>query len=107
MKRPVSVTTPTYKASAIDCVAATSRPRMRSHTSSAVQDAVSTTWLIVPNRVLSWWWSMLIVGAVPSRLSTSAAVRSMLPQSRYTSVREQRSAGGGGGGAAGAGEAEA
>ena len=53
-----------------------------------------TTWLIVPKRVLSWWWSMLRIGAPPSRLSTSAGVRSMLPQSRKTSVREHRSAGG-------------
>ena len=33
--------------------------RIRSHTISAVHDASSTTWLTVPKRVLSWWWSML------------------------------------------------
>ena len=54
MKRPVSVTRPTYSASAIRGVSGTSRPRMRSHTISAVHDASGTTWLIVPKWVLSW-----------------------------------------------------
>ena len=53
MKRPVSVTSPTYSASAIVIVGSTSRSRIRHHTSSAVQDASSSTQLTVPKRVLS------------------------------------------------------
>ena len=34
-------------------LASTPRPRMRSHTISAVQDASGTTWLTVPKCVLS------------------------------------------------------
>ena len=55
MNLPVSVTSPTYNASAIVGVACTPSPRMRSHTISAVHDASSTTWSTVPKRVLSWW----------------------------------------------------
>ncbi len=56
---------------------------MRSHTISAVLEASGTTWLIVPKRVLSWWWSMLTIGAPP----ISTALRSKLPQSKKTIVR--------------------
>src|SRR3982750_2982362 len=38
MNLPVSVTRPTYSASAISCVGSTLNPRMRSHTISAVQE---------------------------------------------------------------------
>ena len=51
-----------------------------------------STWLSVPKRVLSWWWSMLRI-RWSSCLSWSALVRSMLPQSRNTSTRWQRSGG--------------
>ena len=64
MKRPVSVTRPTYSASPIGSVIGTSSPCIRSHTISAVHDACGSTWLIVPKRVLSWWWSMLRISAV-------------------------------------------
>ena len=60
---------------------------------SAVHDASGTTRLTVPKRVLSWWWSTLRMCA-PARLSESAGLRSMLPQSRKTIVRSSRSAGG-------------
>ena len=66
---------------------------MRSQMTSAVHDASGTTWLTVPNSVLSWWWSTLRMCA-PSRLSESAGLRSMLPQSRKTIVRSSRSSGG-------------
>ena len=55
MNLPVSVTSPTYSASAMSTVGATPSAVMRSHTISAVQEASSTTWLTVPKRVLSWW----------------------------------------------------
>ena len=74
-------------------LASTPRPRMRSHTISAVQDASGTTWLMVPKRVLSWWWSMFRMW-VPSRLSKSAGLRSMFPQSRKIAVRSATSSGG-------------
>ena len=66
---------------------------MRSHTISAVHEASTTTWSIVPKRVLSWWWSMLMM-CVPARLTTSSGLRSMLPQSRKITVRSSRSCGG-------------
>src|SRR5918992_3114315 len=93
MKRPVSVTTPTYSASAIGCVTSTPRPFARSQTISAVHDACGSTWLSVPKRVLSWWWSTLRMQR-PSRSSADAGVRSMFPQSRNTSTRSARSSGG-------------
>ena len=67
MKRPVSVTRPTYSASPIAVVTGTPSPCIRSHTISAVHDACGSTWLIVPKRVLSWWWSMLTISARPAR----------------------------------------
>ena len=36
---------------------------MSSHTISAVHEASASTWLTAPKRVLSWWWSMLRIGA--------------------------------------------
>src|SRR5688572_2637970 len=93
MKRPVSVTTPTYSASAIGCVTSTPRPLARSHTISAVHDACGSTWLSVPKRVLSWWWSTLRMQR-PERSSAAAGVRSMFPQSRNTKIRSLRSSGG-------------
>ena len=54
MKRPVSVTRPTYSASAIAFVDCTPSPCIRSHTISAVHEDCGSTWLIVPKRVLSW-----------------------------------------------------
>ena len=60
MKRPVSVISPTYSASAIGAASgATPRSPIRSQTISAVHEASGTTRLTVPKRVLSWWWSML------------------------------------------------
>ena len=47
MNLPVSVTRPTYSASAISGVGSTPSARMRSHTISAVHDASGTTWSIV------------------------------------------------------------
>ena len=58
---------------------------------SAVDDASGTTWSTVPKRVLSWWWSMLRIRA--ACLSSSAGLRSMLPQSRNTTVRSSTSSG--------------
>ena len=58
MNRPVSVISPTYSASAISGVGDNASACIRSHTISAVHEASGTTWLIVPKRVLSWWWSM-------------------------------------------------
>ncbi len=92
MKRPVSVISPMYSASATAGVGRTPSPCIRSHTISAVHEASGTTWLSVPKRVLSWWWSMFSRCA-PSR-STLAELRSMLPQSRNTTVRSAMSAGG-------------
>ena len=43
MKRPVSVTSPTYSASAMVIVGSTPSSCIRSHTSSAVQEASPTT----------------------------------------------------------------
>src|SRR5579875_3609331 len=93
MKRPVSVISPTYSASAISKSGFTPSPCIRSQTISAVHDARGTTRLTVPKRVLSWWWSMLMIGP-GARLSASAGLRSRLPQSRKTIVRSWRSSGG-------------
>src|SRR5579862_1110352 len=93
MKRPVSVISPTYRASAIRGVAATPSPCIRSQTISAVHDASGSTRLTVPKRVLSWWWSMLRM-CMPGRRNASAGLRSRLPQSRNTAVRSSRSWGG-------------
>src|SRR5438105_4852831 len=93
MNRPVSVISPTYSASAISSVGATPRPCIRSHTISAVQDASGSTRFTVPNRVLSWWWSMLTM-CIPGSRNASAGLRSRLPQSRYTIVRSSMSPGG-------------
>ena len=64
-----------------------------SSTISAVHEASVSTRLTVPKRVLSWWWSMFSSRA-PSRCRNSTGIRSMLPQSRKTSVRSTTSAGG-------------
>ncbi len=65
---------------------------MRSQTISAVHDASGTTRSTSPKRVLSWWWSMLRM-CEPLRLTMPTGVRSMLPQSRKTTMRSSRSAG--------------
>src|SRR5437588_7458376 len=93
MNRPVSVIRATYRASAICRVGATPRPCIRSHTISAVQEASGSTRFTVPNIVLSWWWSRLIV-RIPGCRNALAALRSRLPQSRNTTVRSSRSSGG-------------
>src|SRR5882757_7025575 len=93
MNRPVSVISPTYSASAIDCVGVTSRAPISPQMISAVQEACGSTRLTVPKWVLSWWWSMLTI-CIPSRRSASAALRSRFPQSRNTTVRSSTSAGG-------------
>ena len=80
MNRPVSVTSPTYSASAIGWVSVAPRSPSRSQITSAVHEASGTTWFTVPKRVLSWWWSRLRMRA--ACLSASAGLRSMLPQSR-------------------------
>ena len=59
---------------------------------SAVDDAPSTTRFAVPNRVLSWWWSMFTMCA-SSRRRKLTGMRSTLPQSRKTIVRSSASAG--------------
>ena len=82
MKRPVSVTRPTYSASAICGVSATSSARMRSHTISAVHDASATTWLIVPKCVLSWWWSRLRIGASPISIGVAVEVAAVQEDDR-------------------------
>ena len=92
MKRPVSVTSPTYSACATAGAGLTPSPCIRSQMISAVHEASATTWSTVPKRVLSWWWSMFSRCA-PSR-SASAELRSMLPQSSSTTVRWAMSAGG-------------
>ena len=53
----------------------------------------TSTRLTSPKRVLSWWWSMLMMTLPPS-LRKSTGMRSMLPQSRKTTVRSAMSAGG-------------
>ena len=54
-------------------VSSTPSPGSRSQTISAVHDASSTTWLTVPKRVLSWWWSRLrIVVVAAERLGRVA-----------------------------------
>ena len=63
---------------------------MRSQTISAVHDALGSTRLTVPKRVLSWWWSML---TMRPRRRPSTGLRSMLPQSRKTIVRSSTSSG--------------
>src|SRR5579872_92541 len=69
---------------------------MRSQTISAVHEASGTTRLTVPNRVLSWWWSMfrMCIGCLPAPWNASAGLRSRFPQSRNTIVRSSRSSGG-------------
>ena len=59
MNFPVSVTSPTYRASAIPGVISAPSSLAMSNTISAVHDAVGTTRFTVPKSVLSWWWSML------------------------------------------------
>ena len=93
MKRPVSVTRPTYSALAISGVISASSSFAIRHTISAVQDATEQTRFTVPKRVLSWWWSMLRMCS-PSAWRKSTGMRSMLPQSRKTIVRSATSSGG-------------
>ena len=54
MNRPVSVTSPTYRAFAISGVISASSSFASRHTISAVDDADAHTRFTVPKRVLSW-----------------------------------------------------
>ena len=68
-KRPVSVTSATYNASAMSGVSSTPSSRNTSRNTSPVDDASATIRLMSPKRVLSWWWSMSIVYGALWRIS--------------------------------------
>src|SRR5919198_1954960 len=92
-KRPVSVTTAMYSASAISGVSATPRSSKMSRSTSPVDEASATTRLTSPKRELSWWWSTLIVSCARSSTAGSGPSRCSFAQSSATSTRSGASGG--------------
>src|SRR4051812_28564109 len=92
-KRPVSVTSAMYSASAISGVRRTSSSRRMSRTISPVEDAFGTIRFSFPKRVLSWWWSTSTVSAKRSKAPSWSPVRFALAQSSATSTRSDTSGG--------------
>src|SRR5919198_6232722 len=92
-KRPVSVTTAMYSASAISGVSATPRSSKMSRSTSPVDEASATTRLTSPKRELSWWWSTLIVSGARSSTAGSGPSRCSFAQSSATSTRSGASGG--------------
>src|SRR5919204_1899847 len=91
-KRPVSVTSAMYSASAMSGVSSTSSSRKRSRNTSPVEEASGTIRLICPKRVLSWWWSMSTESG--TRPSTSgSAIRLSFAQSTASRTRSETSSG--------------
>src|SRR4051794_18346941 len=92
-KRPVSVTSATYSASAISAVSSTPSSRSTSRTISAVEDASATTRFTSPKRELSWWWSTSTTSGARASGSSLSPIRRALAQSTASSTRSSASPG--------------
>src|SRR5919198_2763022 len=91
-KRPVSVTSAMYKASAISGVSSTPSSRKTSLSTSPVEEAAGTMRFTSPKRVLSWWWSTSMTSGARSRIDGSA-IRVSFAQSTASRTRVSASSG--------------
>src|SRR5918995_6093481 len=92
-KRPVSVTSAIYNASAMSGVSWTSSSRNTSRSSSPVDEACASMTLTSPKRVLSWWWWMFRTSGACWRTSGSGPSRDSFAQSTARSTLSAASPG--------------
>src|SRR5918995_9494 len=92
-KRPVSVTSAMYSASASSGVSSTPSSRIRSRRISPVDEASATTRLICPKRLLSWWWSTLMTSGADDSAFSPSPSRLSLAQSSANNTRSSASSG--------------
>src|SRR5919198_944892 len=91
-KRPVSVTSAMYSASAISGVSSTPSSWKTSRSTSPVDEAPGTIRFTSPKRVLSWWWSTSTTSAARPRIDGSA-IRVSFAQSTASRTRVSASSG--------------